>query len=667
MFFKLSLRNVKRSYQDYAIYFITLILAISVFYVFNSLSSQEFLVMVLQGARIDGIEVVENIIIYLSMFIAVILGFLIIYANNFLFRRRKKELGIYLTLGMERRSIAGILLSETLMIGGISLGVGIGIGVLLSQAFGIIVIRMMNVHIEQLNFIFSWSVMGRTILYFGIMFLAVIILNILSMSRYKIINLIHAGKQRQKLGFTSSWLSLTIFILAVAILAWAYKIVLSEDAFHYIFREGNILPVVALGIIGTLLLFLSLAGFLMVIMKVYQRFYYKNLNIFTLRQISNRIQTNWISVAIICLMIFVSICSVGVGMALKEYYQTENAIMTPFDVTINIHADENEEYSLEDMLDLSEFTDEVYILSTYIAELTFGDLFDMDSKNLFENATNNRVSNYHISEVNPILAAQGIETFDLEDDEVLMVFNSAEFHENELITDTLEFDGKVYNIAHIVHAELLTGHKSLNDEVGVVFPNHVQLDYNEYSFRIGEAISFHYKGDFLSQEARFIKYAREVSEQLFEESGGSLFFSMMTKNALIQDANMTSIAITFISFYLGIIFILVSMAMLALQQLIDAVESTERYSTLSKIGVDDRMRNQSLLTQIGMYFVLPLLLAGIHSVVGLLFFYRILVEETTSGRSNPTLIIVSFAMVFGVYLLYFIATYWQYKRVLRGN
>jgi len=657
MFFKLSLRNVKRSYQDYAIYFITLILAVSVFYIFNSLSSQDYLVTVFQGANIDSIETIETLIVYLSIFISFILGFLIIYANSFIFKRRKRELGIYLTLGMERKDISRILLIETLIIGILSLGIGIGVSIPLSQAFGVLVFRIMDIYIEELNFVFSWFVMGRTIVYFGIMFLAVIMLNVFSVSRYKIISLIHAQKKKQKLGIPSSWVALVIFILAIGLLGWTYGVVLSQDAFQRIFIAGDLvpvgdlLPVFVFGVTGTFLLFLSLAGFLVVMIKRSPRLYYQSINLFTLRQISSRIQTNWISISFICLMISVSICSASVGMALGEYYRDDSGNLTPFDVTMTFLSESSVDEDLYE-LNLNQYTEESYPLTSYSrVGFVYSNLFDWNAE-MFPDFL---LIFYHITEVNQILAAQGIEPVELLDNEILLILHGEDVTEESLITDKFKIDGEEYRIAEVLtEGELRTDFKRLNDNVSVVFPDHVQFDNGEDFFKTVTR-SFNYSGDAFLQELKLVEYFRDQNE---------FNIDLMTKNMLIQEEKITLLTITFVSFYLSVIFILVSMAILALQQLTDAVESEERYQILKKIGVDCHMKNKSLLVQIGIYFLLPLFIASIHSMVALIFFNRILIEETARGTSNPLLMISAATMVFGIYILYFFATYIQSKRIL---
>ena len=123
MLFKLSWNNMKKSIKDYAIYFLTLVLGVAIFYMFNSIDSQQAMLTVSQSQR-EIIKLMINMLGFVSVFVAVVLGLLIVYANNFLINRRKKEFGIYMTLGMGRRQISKIILMETIFIGIISLAVG---------------------------------------------------------------------------------------------------------------------------------------------------------------------------------------------------------------------------------------------------------------------------------------------------------------------------------------------------------------------------------------------------------------------------------------------------------------------------------------------------------------------------------------------------------------
>ena len=213
MLFKLSFRNMKKSFKDYAIYFLTLVLGVAIFYMFNSLDSQQAMLQVSESTR-EMIQLLVELLGMVSVFIAIILGFLIVYANNFLINRRKREFGIYMILGMGRRQISGIILLETILIGILSLAVGIFIGVFASQFMSILVAKLFEANMSEFTFVFSMESCIKTCIYFAVMYIAVIIFNILTISRYKLINLLNAIKKNEKVKIKNPIISILVFIIA---------------------------------------------------------------------------------------------------------------------------------------------------------------------------------------------------------------------------------------------------------------------------------------------------------------------------------------------------------------------------------------------------------------------------------------------------------------------
>lgn len=143
MLFKISLKNIRKSLKDYTVYFFTLILGVAIFYVFNAIDSQSVMLDV-RANVMDIIKLMNDMLSGVSVFVSCILGFLIIYASRFLIKRRNKEFGIYLTLGMSKRKISVILFFETLLIGIVSLVAGLVIGTILSQFMSVIVANMFD-------------------------------------------------------------------------------------------------------------------------------------------------------------------------------------------------------------------------------------------------------------------------------------------------------------------------------------------------------------------------------------------------------------------------------------------------------------------------------------------------------------------------------------------
>ena len=314
MLFKLSIRNMKKSFKDYAIYFLTLVLGIAIFYMFNSLDSQEAMLQVSQSTR-DMIQLMIQLLGMVSVFIAIVLGFLIVYANNFLVNRRKKEFGIYMLLGMGRRQISAIILLETILIGILSLVVGLFIGIFASQFMSVLVAKLFEADMTEFTFVFSKDACIKTCMYFAVMYLAVIAFNTLTISRYKLINLLTAVRKNEKVKIKNPIISIIVFIISVVVLGYAYYIV--TGGINELQTEEELLKPILMGVIGTVGIFWSLSGFILRIVQSNKNLYLKGTNMFVLRQLNNKINTNIVSMSIICLMLFMTISVLSSSLSIK--------------------------------------------------------------------------------------------------------------------------------------------------------------------------------------------------------------------------------------------------------------------------------------------------------------------------------------------------------------
>ena len=181
MYFKLSLKNVQKSFKDYALYFLTLTFSVCIFYIFNSIEAQKAMMNISESTN-DILKTITQIMNTISIFVSFVLGFLIVYANNFLIRRRKKEIGIYMTLGMDKGAVAKLLVAETFLIGVISLAAGLVVGIFLSQSLSVVTAKLFEVDMTSYHFIFSSAGFFKTIIYFGFIFLIVMFLSTLSIT-----------------------------------------------------------------------------------------------------------------------------------------------------------------------------------------------------------------------------------------------------------------------------------------------------------------------------------------------------------------------------------------------------------------------------------------------------------------------------------------------------
>ena len=350
MLCKLSLKNIKKSFKDYAIYFFTLIIGVAIFYVINAIDSQTVLLETKQSTY-DIIELMTQTLSAVSVLVSFILGFLIIYASRFLIKRRNKEFAIYMTLGMGKRKISAILFIETITIGIISLIVGLGLGVLLSQLMSLLVANMFEADMTNFAFTFSKSALIKTIIYFGIMYLLVMIFNTIQVSRCKLIDLIQASKKSEKVSIKNPIICTLLFIIAVVILGYCYYTVTVPDGSSSLTLK-KLTVIIVLGCLSTFLLFWSLSGLQLKIVQSTKKVYYKGLNSFTLRQISSKINTTVFSMTIICLMLFITICVLSSSLSIKNSMTKNLKELAPADIelmkTRNIPKELQQEYGYTD-------------------------------------------------------------------------------------------------------------------------------------------------------------------------------------------------------------------------------------------------------------------------------------------------------------------------------
>ena len=337
MLCKLAFRNVRKSIGDYTVYFLTLTFGIIVFYAFNSIDAQQAMMDISASENMNA-QLTVAVMGYLSVFISFVLGFLILYANNFLIRRRKKELGIYMTLGMGKGKVSFVFIMETLLVGLFSLALGLLLGVLVSQGMSFLTAKLFEANLEIYHFIFSPAALIKTVLYFGVIFLFVMIFNVWSISRHKLIDLIHAHQQVERPRVRNLGLSLLLVVLGCACVGYAYYQVLSLGLMLS-FASGMLALEILLGCVGTFLLFAGGSGIALRLSGRNARRYYKKLNLFVSRQLTSKINSTHTSMSVISLMLFFTIViftlSTGLSSALNQ--NLENTTLYDISFTQDVY------------------------------------------------------------------------------------------------------------------------------------------------------------------------------------------------------------------------------------------------------------------------------------------------------------------------------------------
>ncbi|WP_301954059.1 FtsX-like permease family protein [uncultured Clostridium sp.] len=669
MYSKIAINNVKKSFKDYSIYFLTIAFAVCIFYSFNSIDAQKA-VLDMNKSQAEYMGVVTTLISYLSLFVSFILGALILYANNFLIKKRKKELGIYMTLGMSKRKISKILVSETLIVGILSLCAGLFLGVVISQGLSVFTAKLFEVEMSEFKFVISYQAIGKTILYFAIIFGMLMIFNTTIVSRYKLIDMLNAGRKNEEIKIKNPIISSIIFIISVAILVLAYYLV-CKVGLNMQKIEFN--ASIVLGILGTVGFFFGISGFIISMLQKNKNIYLKKLNIFITRQISSKVNTNFISMAVISLMLFITIVLLSTGLSFKS--ALEAGIVAPFDVSVKLFTDEGEKYtSVEQVLNLAKYdvkdNNAIFFNAYKIDGPDVNSILKNYSVGEFKKNLDNGKERWgyieaiKLSDFNKIRQLQGKSTFTMNEDEVMLLSNLKSVKssvENMInIKGTVDLNGKQYKVANTEY---------LNDAIwnsGVAADELILIindDFDENISLSNAYMDVNYKNS--NEEAIQNDIENTFKNLKNNDELRSLPILSYTKQDLYNVRKGLSTTILYVGLYLGIIFLIASAAVLALQQLSEASDSSDRYKALKKIGATEKMIDKAIFKQTVIYFIMPLGLAIVSSIVGINVVNKFI---SLYGNTNivPTALL-TLAILVIVYGGYFYITYTGYKSIVKNS
>lgn len=650
--FNISLKNIRKSFKNYLIFFITTIFGVAIFYVFNSLSDQAVMLKI-NESNVSLIDTLGSVMSVISVFVAVVLGFLIVYANTFLIKRRNKEFGIYLILGMGKVKVAAILIIETVVIGIISMAAGLIVGIAASQGMSILIANLFEADLTKFRFVVSKAAIMKTILYFCIMYGVVLILDIIVSGSRRLINLINSGKKGEKEINRNPVLCVIVFIIACILLGTAYYKVTA--GMENIDSVAGVAAQIVKGIVGTFLLMFSISGLFLLLVRAKKKFYYKKLNAFTTREISSKINTAVFSAGIISLMMFFSICCLPTVFSVKKSIDNNIKKLIPVDIqyeTLHTRDAANDP-------PIDELVDKLVKDKSNLEDMFTVNIYDMyDNDNFYYN----RIYEYmHVSEYNKVARRFGNEEIELKDDEYAVIGNM----EQVIGKNYLKPNGAVITINGKEYKP-----QSENMYYGFVFIDNYEDCYGKYivpddvDFSDAEehieVLMADLKGDKKTYKDTNKKlYFDDVVDGARE---GGYYMNVYCKYEIINVSTRLTVVLVFVGIYLGIVFIITGAAILSLKLLSESVRNKEKYTILRKIGVDNRMIRKSVFTQCMIYFGLPLSVAVIHSVFGIQTCTKILGFYGKSGLLYSILITaLIFVLIYGGYAL---ATYLGSIRIL---
>ena len=659
---KLIIKNVRKNIRDYQIYFLTLMISVSVFYAFNSISDQPaFSEMGMTKTLLyDQLGILLST---LTVLIAVVLAFLIIYANQFLLKRRKKELGLYMVLGMKKGRISRIFVGETFCVGVIALVTGLCLGVALSQGISLVALKLFAIDMSKFQLVFSVGAFQKTAQCFAVIFLLVMTFNVWSVSSVQLIDLLTAGRKNETSQNRSRLLAILLFFVSLACILSSgmmfYRNGILPSRENRSFQVAGILLVA-----GTFLFFYSLSTVFVQVLRANSNVYLKGLNTFLVRQVGSKIRTNYFIMTIVCGLLTVTICAVSVGVSTALAMNELSGSATPYDLNVlsNVSMDGDSsilEYLASKDADLSGYAENMEQISIYEADFTYGSLFEGQNVELWpidEGISDSGVSVLAVSDFNRALAMQGKEPVALTENQYLLNCN---------YKGTFQYVEKALES----HADLVLAGIPLQRASDTV------LEETYFMTSVGN----NDRGTLIVPDAVVHSLTKDVNVLLVQyrpDADSDAVLQKMIpiglddthgyryaeKNMMYDMFYGLNALISFLCCYIGLIFLLICAALLALKQLTETTDNIYRYGLLQKLGAKKEQINRALLSQTAIFFAAPLAVAGIFSAV-LMGKAMEIVEEFMNIHISTNLgfTVVLFLVVYGSY---FLATYLSCKRMV---
>ncbi|OUP07307.1 ABC transporter permease [Collinsella sp. An2] len=725
MLCKIALGNVRRAGKDYLVYLLTLTLAVTVFYAFNTISLQVDIAGVTQENAGMG-ETLGSIISGLTVFLAVVMGFLMVYANNFIMKRRKKEFGLYQVLGMSRGQVARIMALETLFVSLAALVLGVVLGLALSQLMVFFTASLFKTQIANFHFFFSVGAFMTTVGCLVAIFLVTLIFNLRVVARARIIDLMSASRKNETIKTRNPWVSAAIFIVGLAAIIVAYVRLLNDglpyDGSPQAMQAFLITTIIV--VVGTILFFFGLSGFLLKALQGARGIYWRGLNMVTLRQLAAKVNTVSFSMAMIAMILFLAITSVTAGMSLASVMNENVDRGTPVDFTrclvyfspqtvdeMNASGDAPEDPSPTHYAVATEPVDlmKASEADTFMSGEREGQPFDLQSI-VGDYVEVNAYDSTPLGTDAPVVSLQGlcdavnmplpkgvsdagVETLGL------MVMRASDYNAYRafrgmdaldvgedgytLLSDMGDTVNRVYNAVLGQGIGLTIGGRSLhpvqdrvdveasvfiNSSMGmnsgtIVLPDDV-VDSLNLPLYYGYLLCNYADGVSVQDGDDYVSEPRSYGE--ITNSQGDVVAGWgveATRTTTYQSVDSMNGLISYLAIYIGFVLVVACAAILTIQQLSGVADAGPNYRILSELGTSTREISHSVLVQQAIFFVFPLVMGIAHSCVAL----SVIIELVAlfGGMSIGGTVGLTAAIFVVAYGGYFLVTYLMSKGIIR--
>ena len=668
---KLSVRNAKRQAKDYIIYFITVIISVALMFSFNSIAvsgdiSELSTYMKDFGKAILGISVI----------IIFVMAWLINYTMKFMLEKRSKEFGTYQILGIEKKDISNMFTLENILIGSLAFVLGVGAGLFLNQFLTSIIMNLFN-QPYQIQIVFDIKAVGLTALYFFGIFVLVLLNCRRKIKKTKVYNLLYADKKNENNVIKKSKGNIIVFITSLVLLLLAYFINDREFSNMSNMTGRNIFIALVMLIIGIYLFYISISSFIVKRYLQNKSRKYKKSNMFLYRNLTSKINTMSITMGTIALMFTFILVGGNVALLMNNMLNNEIEMGYPFEITMS---------SLDK--DFSIYKDYIN-KNAKVKEMYEYDLYDVHNTNIRRALDGSAFeSRYYydtdsvmlLKDYNKLRQMLGYEQVSLgENEAIIHSMKTAEEKFEKYIekNNSIEICNKKLNIKQ-VNGESISQISFNGYTYCIVVPDYMeQLLINEQikTRKDGDLI-YNHKLAVTTEELTTQEFALGLEElipreefTITSEYGGERYEQSIerglayfhTKGERLSEAKSFYAIISFLAFYVALIFVMATATLLAIQQLSDSEKYKYRYELLKKLGMDELEINRTIFKQLFFYFAIPMLLPFILSIpiilsISKIFTIAVTIEEIIR---NIGIIYGMFILVYGIY---FIATDVQFTR-----
>lgn len=716
MLCKLAWGNVRRAGRDYLVYLLTLTLGVTVFYAFNTISMQ----VDIAGIDEEGLaQVMGSMLGDLTYFLAGVMAFLMVYANNFIMKRRKKEFGLYQVLGMGRGRVATIMALETVIVSVVAFVAGIVLGVGLSQLMTFFTASLFKTQIANFHFFFSVHAFNLTLACMLVMFVLTLLLNLRAVRRTKLIELMGAERRNESIKTCNPWIAIAIFAVGVVLVGVAYYRLL-RDGFPLTATDSKLQEAMnqfgittAMVTVGTFALFWGLSGMLIKLLQSLRGVYWRGLNMFTVRQLAAKVNTVCFSMGVIAMLLFLAITSVTCGMSIasvmnenlerytpadmsqtyvyytpetldyyKEYVNPSEADrMVLADTTVDLYpawhgkgksADNNDETGKK--VDIADVAGEHVQIDSYLSyplggsdpSVTPSEMCKAMGEKLPKafggsNADTMGLFVTPASQYNKLRQMMGEEPVHIGHDQYLLTCDMG----GELVDMYTKYMAGG-------HALTLGGHElkpatDKSDEDTAAIANSA-MGSNPGTVVVADellsqlnlqpyssSLLVNYKQGMDTTEADESIKYTVLDNLLVDGKEPGLWGTFITRSEMYAQAAQMNGLISYLAIYIGFVLVVACAAILSIQQLSNVADGSRSYRVLAQIGCEDRQIRHSVMAQQAVFFLFPLAVGLAHSFVAL----KVIIElvSTFGNMSIGGTVGLTCAIFLAAYGGYFLVTY----------